>query len=588
MAEGTKPLEKFKLRRREFLLIFLFQLASIILCLLSFILNISSSNAQEFLPISMHAFKNGDYSADGLRYFFQRVNSDLIADILHDRDPLATDIVFRATEVAYNLLTPVPTVTPNYSEPGDKAHATPTSSSTTPNVHSPTPTPKGIQSSDPTPTSTNKPTTFPITKPTYPPPILPSATSSSYQAPTITPTKRSKSLPAATATQTDLPTSPAISTGTSTPTKTPSGTISPTVSQTPTPTVTLTSLVTPTFTVTPTNTATDPSTITHTPTITLSDTPTPSDTPTSTLTATYTLTITATTTNTPTNTQTPTATNTQTATSTPTNTPSPSPTPTPDLPTCYIGMPPGNLPSDDAYIKANSPTSNFGSLPNIEVRPDKDGSWRGLIRFDLSSIPPGSNVTQAILYLYEKDEKLGQVTYIYRLATSWDETSVTWNTPWNNPGGDFNNSTAYASYLPNQRNCMITIDLTDLVQEWINGIPNHGMMLLSTGPNHILRYSSKEEIVVEQQPKLHVVYSAPSQSGSTNMLFGDSTPMEQTNPKLSPLLTFTPNHLPTPTPGSITTASAKTGPDLITFFVRLYAFISLLSVFFYVPKLIQS
>jgi hypothetical protein len=290
------------------------------------------------------------------------------------------------------------------------------------------------------------------------------------------------------------------------------------------------------------------------------------------------------------------------------------------LPSCYIGIPPGELPSDDAYIKANSATSNFGSLPNIEVRPDKDESWRGLIRFDLSSIPSDSVVTQAMLFLYEKDEKLDQVTYIYRVTSSWDETSVTWSSPWNNPGGDYSSSNAYASFLPNQKNCMIEIDLTHLVQEWVSGTPNHGMLLFSTGPNHILRYSSKEEILVEQQPKLYVTYSAPMQTGTTIMseetsTYNDSfnsrvlgaatpsgvpigtttkiqvshsTPIQDSNTGLSLLPTFTPTPLFTPTPDPSTTSDATADQDIITFFVRVNAFISLLIGFFFVPKLIHA
>jgi hypothetical protein len=56
---------------------------------------------------------------------------------------------------------------------------------------------------------------------------------------------------------------------------------------------------------------------------------------------------------------------------------------------------------------------------------------------------------------------------------------------------------------------MVTIDLTGLVQEWINGSPNFGFLLYSTGPNHILRYSSKENIAADEHPKLQVSYSVP-------------------------------------------------------------------------------
>jgi hypothetical protein len=116
---------------------------------------------------------------------------------------------------------------------------------------------------------------------------------------------------------------------------------------------------------------------------------------------------------------------------------------------------------------------------------------------------------------------MDQVTYIYKLASAWSEISVTWNSPWTNPGGDFDNSQAYASFLPNQTNCMLTIDLTELVQEWVNGTPNYGFLLYSTGPNHILRYSSKENIAADQHPKLDVTYVEPTfDSSYSNYLQG--------------------------------------------------------------------
>jgi len=173
-------------------------------------------------------------------------------------------------------------------------------------------------------------------------------------------------------------------------------------------------------------------------------------------------------------------------------------------------MPPGVTPSDDTFIRASGPTSNFGTLPEIEVRPDSGANRRGLVRFDVSSIPPGSTVTQAKLYLYEKDQKLDQITYLYRLISPWSEDSVTWNDPWITAGGDFDSSRAYASFLPNQTSCMLEIDLTTLVQEWVDGVPNYGFMLYSTGPNHILRYSSKENTALEEHPKLDIIYLEPA------------------------------------------------------------------------------
>jgi hypothetical protein len=83
---------------------------------------------------------------------------------------------------------------------------------------------------------------------------------------------------------------------------------------------------------------------------------------------------------------------------------------------------------------------------------------------------------------------------------------VTWSSPWVQSGGDFDASHAYASFYPNQSNCMLEIDLTTLVQEWVDGTPNYGFLLYSMGPNHILRYSSKENGTASEHPKLEITY----------------------------------------------------------------------------------
>ena len=533
MDERTDPPRKRKRRLSELALIILFQVLAIILCLLSLVINFTTSKAEDFLPISMLSENSGQYGVDGLLLRFERANLDLIEGVLLDRDPLATDIAYRATDVFNRMQTPVPTVTPQYPEKyeSDLIQLAPTAAATGRKSETPISTSNPIVEPTEVSTATNSPPKAPdnppiynfptstpkynypsIKTPTVKPPAIsqPTKTPTNTWVPTHTPTYTV--IPTVTKTTTSTPSATDTSTPTSTPTDTPTATNTPTPTDTPTstliPTVTNTPESNPTTTNIPTDTPTPTSTSTSTPTNTSTATPTATSTPTNTPIST------ATNTPTPTSTITNTPTSTPTATATSTSTPTITPTPTPGLPTCYPGVPPGITPSDDAFLRASSPDSNFGSQADIEVRPDKDENRRGLIRFALSSIPQGSTVTSATLYLYEEDEKLDQVTYIYKVTSGWDEGSVTWNSPWINPGGDFDNSYAYASFLPNQTDCMLTIDITELVQEWVNGTPNHGFLLYSTGPNHILRYSSKENSTVEQHPKLSIAYTDPIRSAS--------------------------------------------------------------------------
>lgn len=368
-----------------------------------------------------------------------------------------------------------------------------------------------------TPTSTSTVTSTLIATSTSTSTFAPSPTVTS----TLTQTRTATLTVTASATLTNTPIHPPTVTDTSTATFTPTGTPtltpSPTSTFTPTFTPSLTNTLTPTFTptFTPSITNTLTPTATETPTNSPTYSPTPTDLPTPTYTPTETPTLiptatdtpTLTPTNSPTYTPTYTATFTPTLTFTPTTTFTPSPTSAPGLPACYSGTPNGLLPSDDTYINSSQPLNNYGADNTFDVRPDNGASNRGLVKFNLSSIPADSTVTSATLYLNEKHKKSGQTTYIYRVTSNWNENTVTWLS-WSLLGGDFDSGISYFTFLPDQQDCMLTMDITSLVQAWVNGTyPNYGLMLYSTGPNQAISYYSKEDGTASRHPKLDIIYT---------------------------------------------------------------------------------
>jgi len=93
-------------------------------------------------------------------------------------------------------------------------------------------------------------------------------------------------------------------------------------------------------------------------------------------------------------------------------------------------------PTDDAYISMPIPNTNTGDLIYLSIR-NRYGStpnWGAevLIRFDISSIPSGSNIDSAYLYLYyfawADRNPVGRELTCYRITSNWDENTVTWNT----------------------------------------------------------------------------------------------------------------------------------------------------------------
>jgi len=95
-------------------------------------------------------------------------------------------------------------------------------------------------------------------------------------------------------------------------------------------------------------------------------------------------------------------------------------------PETYTATPP----TKDTYIRQYYPTSNYGDSTSMSVVSHANDNERSLVEFDISSIPGNAQVTSAILKLYVSASPDGSNrTYrIYRITSSWEEMSVTWNT----------------------------------------------------------------------------------------------------------------------------------------------------------------
>jgi hypothetical protein len=180
----------------------------------------------------------------------------------------------------------------------------------------------------------------------------------------------------------------------------------------------------------------------------------------------------------------------------------------------------GLLPSDDTYINLIQPNRNFGTDELFQVWANNNSNRRGLLRFDLSSIPANAIINNATLYIYTRDSRSGVMTTIYRVTSGWSETTATWSSPWNSAGGDYDNQIAIATYYPNTADCMITLNITQLVARWVNGTyENYGLLLYSSGSNYAFRYTSKEETTdLQLRPRLNISYTTPDGNSGTSII----------------------------------------------------------------------
>lgn len=130
----------------------------------------------------------------------------------------------------------------------------------------------------------------------------------------------------------------------------------------------------------------------------------------------------------------------------------------------------------DSFISASYPTTNYNYQGFISAGNHPTfGTVRGLMRFDLPSLPDGAVITSAAITYY-LDMTVSGTTKIdlYRVNSDWNETSVTWNTQ------PVKNAAPESSASVGTSNSSYSFDITKLAQDWYGGAQaNFGIELLA-------------------------------------------------------------------------------------------------------------
>ncbi len=153
-----------------------------------------------------------------------------------------------------------------------------------------------------------------------------------------------------------------------------------------------------------------------------------------------------------------------------------------------------------SYVKQEAPTSNFGSVNNIDAQKETGKLKYMYLDFPLNNISGNPTINSATLQikLYSKSG-LDLKLQVYPNGEPWSESKITYNS---RPGW-----MARQGEIPVSSTGWVEIDLTTLVKGWYDGTFNrYGVMIgvsTSSGNGYVQAYSNDSNY----QPKLKVEYT---------------------------------------------------------------------------------
>jgi hypothetical protein len=154
--------------------------------------------------------------------------------------------------------------------------------------------------------------------------------------------------------------------------------------------------------------------------------------------------------------------------------------------------------SIDSYVAESSPTNNFGTSVDIFVQSRSAQDRRLLVQFALPAQPASCSVAAAVLRLNASVNTPGRTIQVFRVATSWTETGVTWS---NQPA-----TTGSASTYSPAANGWQEATVTPRVVEMYSGT-NNGFLLRDqaedSGGTEDQRYDSRENT---SDPELRITF----------------------------------------------------------------------------------
>jgi hypothetical protein len=181
----------------------------------------------------------------------------------------------------------------------------------------------------------------------------------------------------------------------------------------------------------------------------------------------------------------------------------------------------------DTWVTSGSPTNNFGAASQTTFTTTGNNKKYFLSKFDVSSIPLGSQIISAKLALYHdaiNGNSVGEFS-LYSMQQGWEEGSgnwsasgdgATWNTsdgstPWSWDSNHDSNVISTSS-VSNSAAGWQEWDMAALVQDWVAGEKdNYGVLVKSNENIGGAEFYSSDSW--SNRPKLTITYSSTCECG---------------------------------------------------------------------------
>jgi hypothetical protein len=165
-------------------------------------------------------------------------------------------------------------------------------------------------------------------------------------------------------------------------------------------------------------------------------------------------------------------------------------------------------PSADTFAYSASAKANYAGYPQLVVT---QGATT-FIQFNLGSVPANATVSKATLRLYVDAVSKTGAFDVYEVNTPWTENSLNFtNAPTPGLSATGTHPVTISSANANQ---FVLVDITSLVQEWVNGsLANNGIALKLTSAAGTFSFDSKESLMTSHEPELEITLAETGTPG---------------------------------------------------------------------------